>query len=70
MRKKMPTAATKLLVALFIAAFTFIACNNQNEEKKETQPEQATEQPAQGQQEGSDTTKLDTADTRPVKTPN
>ena len=68
MTSKMPKPVYQIIFSLLLLAFTVAACNNEKkEEKKETVEDTTTVKPMPPV---SDTTKMDTATTRPVKDPN
>jgi hypothetical protein len=58
-----------LFVILLFVGIAAISCNNNTEEPKEKAPDTATTQQAPPPPP-ADTTKMDTASTRPVKTTN
>ncbi len=68
MTNKMPRFTNQVLLGLLALAFT-VACNSKKDkETKETKMDTATVKPMDTVTT-PDTMKMDTADTRPVKTP-
>ncbi|MBL7745302.1 MAG: hypothetical protein JNN00_17640 [Chitinophagaceae bacterium] len=64
-----PKLALLLLSGLFLFTTAVISCNNGDSEKKDAGADTATKkEPATPPENTQDTTKMDTADTRPVKT--
>ena len=71
MTSKMPKPVYQIIFSLLLLAFTVAACNNEKkEEKKETVEDTTTVKPVEPMPPVVDTTKMDTASTRPVKDPN
>jgi len=64
---KMPKPALGLLIFTLAITFTVLACNNKKGGDKETKDDTATMKPADPAP--IDTSNMDTASTRPVKTP-
>lgn len=69
MQNSFPKTNRFLLVILLFVGITAISCNNNTGEPKENAPDTATTQQAPPPPP-ADTTKMDTASTRPVKTTN
>jgi hypothetical protein len=75
MTNKMSKLTNLVLFGLFALSITAVSCNNKKDaDKTDPVPDTATIKqtepvPAQDTVPARDTTKMDTADTRPVKTP-
>ncbi len=69
MTNKMSKFLNQVLFGVLVLAFT-VACNNKKDgDKKDPPPDTATVKPLDPPPPANDTMKMDTADTRPVKTP-
>lgn len=64
----MPKPVYQIIFSLLLLAFTFAACNNEKKEKTETVEDTTTVKPVDPMPP-VDTTKMDSATTRPVKDP-
>ncbi|MBI1344468.1 MAG: hypothetical protein GC171_16215 [Terrimonas sp.] len=70
MISRLKTPAVRLMLAFLFVSIVFIACNNESSDSKEAKPDE-TVTPAPDNKpamESKDTIKIDTADTRPVRT--
>ncbi len=66
---QLPKSAYKILLGSLLLAFTITACNNNGDDKKEKAPDTAAAKQAEEVKPAPlDTSKMDTATTRPVKT--
>jgi hypothetical protein len=66
MTNKMPKTAIQFILGVFLLSFTVVSCNNGGDKKEPTPDTPAVVAPPPPP---IDTTKMDTATTRPVKTP-
>lgn len=67
MASQLKKTAYKIILGVFMASFIVASCNNDGKEKKDDKMEDTTKV-EQTPPPPIDTTKMDTADTRPVKT--
>ena len=68
MTNQIPKLATQILIGFLMLTFTVVACNNKKDKKTETTEDTVTVKPVEPMPP-IDTTKMDTASTRPVMDP-